>query len=338
VREYPTIAQEAQSESSRFSLLVIAAQSRPTSAGTLGSFKKIFQLLLDVNSDSLKENSRLYPIDYAAMNGNTVAMEMILGRCPELAILVDNENYNLVHRLGYGCSSFQSHPGGIDFIRSFCRMHPQLLRQRTPFGAQPLHETFVSFYSDCDGASFDFVNALCEVDPSLVKEPLITLVDGDNGADNNDDDDDDDDDEDDDDDDGRNFESERKRSLHMALPLHLAIHDIRNNMWSSEHLEPSRILRLFLRLYPEAAIMKDAMGRTPYNIAKEAKLGPQIIRLLLRAAPEQSPRELRELNWAERRMAIFLSFKALSRSPEPTIFAKLRFESRDLLRRVVSYL
>jgi hypothetical protein len=144
-----------------------------------------------------------------------------------------------------------------------------------------------------------------------------------------------DEDDDEDEEDDIHVLSWYRKQADMQLPLHLAVEAIEKRRGNE-----LPIFRLLLRVYPEAANIKDRNGKTPYDIAvkKGYNMNPQVPRLLLRAAPEQRPAKLHELNWAARRMAMFLSFSAITKCPEPTIFAKLRFENRELLKLVVSFL
>jgi hypothetical protein len=101
------------------------------------------------------------------------------------------------------------------------------------------------------------------------------------------------------------------------------------------------IFRLLLRLYPEAAAVEAGEGngkKTPYQLAVEMRLSAYFRRMLLRAAPQLDPMELRRLNWEERRLAIFVAFRAtFSRGPKP-VLARLRLEKRDVLMHILSFL
>ena len=124
----------------------------------------------------------------------------------------------------------------------------------------------------------------------------------------------------------------------MMLPLHLLTHNGYNNPVAfSTDIGYISTLRLLLRLYPEAAGMKDVSGLTPYSFT-EFDENPLFCRLLLRSAPDQDPAILHHLNWKERKMAMFLGLTAVSASPETMIFAKIRFENNDLFCSVVSFL
>jgi hypothetical protein len=73
---------------------------------------------------------------------------------------------------------------------------------------------------------------------------------------------------------------------------------------------------------------------------------PEFVRrILLRANPSAGPAELRELNYAERRMALFLIFSAISKDPPGKSFAtRLRSlavkhgPEMYLIRMIVSFL
>ena len=100
------------------------------------------------------------------------------------------------------------------------------------------------------------------------------------------------------------------------------------------------IFRLFLRLYPAAASTKNAEGRTPYDLAESRFIDDYFLRLLLRADMSINPQELYQLNYQERRMALFISSgKAVFGSTDKiTIWRKLCLENMDMLRQVMSYL
>jgi hypothetical protein len=68
-----------------------------------------------------------------------------------------------------------------------------------------------------------------------------------------------------------------------------------------------------------------------------------VIRLLLLADPRDSPRLLYKLNYAERRMALFLAFSAVPGSAKDSFAIRLRRlkdhdEGMPLLKHVISYL
>ncbi len=84
--------------------------------------------------------------------------------------------------------------------------------------------------------------------------------------------------------------------------------------------------------------MGAAYKKTPCQIAVSNNLPDYYLRLLLRAAPTLDPAELHRLNYAGRRMAMFLAFKAISGTLQVPLLVRLRGESKDLVQRVVSFL
>ena len=124
----------------------------------------------------------------------------------------------------------------------------------------------------------------------------------------------------------------------LALHFFVASNSIRSASPLSEWAD---FFRLMLRWYPEAAGIEAGsswMKGTPYQLAVSRNLDPYYLRLLLRAAPDLNPPELRRLNYAERRMVIFLAFRAITKDLKPLLLARLRFENKDLVKHVVSFL
>jgi hypothetical protein len=124
------------------------------------------------------------------------------------------------------------------------------------------------------------------------------------------------------------------------LPLHFFV-------WSGQLHSASPLsdwadfFRFILSWYPEAAGIEAGNGtckKTPYQLAVDRKVDPYFLRLLLRAAPDLNPAELHRLHWTERRMAMFMAFRAITTEPTPLLLARLRFENKDLVKHVVSFL
>jgi hypothetical protein len=126
-------------------------------------------------------------------------------------------------------------------------------------------------------------------------------------------------------------------------------------------MEASRtegVVRLLLKHHPEAAALcgvvpaddTSATGSC-YDFAVEKGLPKHIRRLLLRAAPDLNRDEYHRLNYTDRRMAMFLAFRAVPKDSSKTDMKKkvknpfisgLRLlgldQERALLRQIVSYL
>jgi hypothetical protein len=124
-------------------------------------------------------------------------------------------------------------------------------------------------------------------------------------------------------------------SLSQQLPLHLLI-EYRSPR--SEISDEGDCLRLFLRLYPASAGIKDGHLKTPYDLAVSKGLSTYFIRMLLAADPTIDPVKRRNLSYTARREGMFLAFTALSSTIGPIVWAKLRHEVKNLLKRVISYL
>jgi hypothetical protein len=119
------------------------------------------------------------------------------------------------------------------------------------------------------------------------------------------------------------------------LPLHLLIE---RYLPIAEVSEEGDCFRLFLRLYPASAGIKDDHSRSPYEMPVAHRRSTYFIRLLLAADPTIDPVRRHDLNFAARRQGMFLAFRALSSNVEPSIWSKIRLKGRDLLQHVISYL
>jgi hypothetical protein len=89
-----------------------------------------------------------------------------------------------------------------------------------------------------------------------------------------------------------------------------------------------------LNLY---AKLKGTLGGS-YRIAVQKNMDVYFLRLLLNAERTIEPERRRDLNHAARKDATFLAYRALTSNQEPSVWTKLRFESRDLLMHAMTYL
>jgi hypothetical protein len=119
------------------------------------------------------------------------------------------------------------------------------------------------------------------------------------------------------------------------LPLHLLL--INKTITSNISVEAD-CFRYLLNLYPAAAGINDVGGDSPYDIAIREQMDIYFIRLLLNADPTIEPDRRHNLNYEARREAMFLAFRAISKDKKASIWAKLRYESQDLLMHTISYL
>jgi ankyrin repeat protein len=118
------------------------------------------------------------------------------------------------------------------------------------------------------------------------------------------------------------------------LPLHVFI-----QMHPDIKLENSceaDCLRFLLNAYSRAVDVEDTHNETPFTLCPAENFFMR--RLLLMKNPDLSPEELRALNYANRRMGIFLAFSAINADGIPNIYSLLRGRDSNLLKIALSYL
>jgi ankyrin repeat protein len=119
------------------------------------------------------------------------------------------------------------------------------------------------------------------------------------------------------------------------LPLHFfAIDEYDEDI--SENDGAADILRFLIKAYPESVDIPDANGCTPFSLCRTDSAFCR--RLFLRAKPSLNYEEYVQLNYAPRKMAMFLSFAAINADGEPSIWCKLRETNIELLKLAVSFL
>jgi ankyrin repeat protein len=156
------------------------------------------------------------------------------------------------------------------------------------------------------------------------------------------------------------------------LPIHrLLLIDYRDELTKNSSSPRADVLQLLLRYYPDSALVENRemieneeivdsenddeeeqerpaeieRRRTPYAIAVDFNMSDYVRRLILRAAPSCDPQKLRRLNYAARRMAMFLAFSAVTSDPSPgaivhTLRGLMAGHGSDmpLLKYVISFL
>jgi ankyrin repeat protein len=183
-------------------------------------------------------------------------------------------------------------------VEYLCNLCPALIHMKTSQGHTPLHRALL-----LQGElNIEAVRVLCNTDALVVRDKCTP--------------------------------ADTTSSLSLQLPLHLLIY----KPLMKEVSDDGDCFRLFLQLYPASAGVKDGHSRSPYDLAVSKGLRVYFIRSLLNADPTIDPVRRHNLNYAARREGLFLAFRALCNSVEPTIWAKLRHEKRELLKRVISYL
>jgi ankyrin repeat protein len=103
---------------------------------------------------------------------------------------------------------------------------------------------------------------------------------------------------------------------YQNLPLHVLMTE---GLFKSPLSVEADMLRYLLRHYPAAVITPagpDDDDLNVYELAVVYKRPDFVRRLLLRSAPELDPNELHRLNYAERRMALFLAHYAITKNDD----------------------
>ena len=259
----------------------------------------ILKRILARHEDALKEAENNYgnlPVHYAAMNCPVYVLKFMLKKYPEAATLVPR-NSNMLHFAVHGCGEDQAAKA-----RLLCTQYPAMMLQRDHQGRTPL------LLSCTEGAGDDrdaTILLLCEAGgreaaSTAILHPKISCdyYDG-------------------------------------QLPLHWLIELNAGALRTKPLGEVADAFRLLLRLYPEAAGTEGGKERektTPYHLSIEKGLPRYYRRLLLRAAPHLNPAELRKLNWAARRLAMYVVTAVAAKTPTSV------FANKDLVRHIVSFL
>ena len=279
--------------------LVVAACRRQKMASALCI--DIMKRILAIHPDAVKElnDAGELPVHIAATCSSIKVMEFLLGLYPESATMVTVEtSENLLHLAAAHSNSSAAK------VRYLCSRYPEFIRQRNNDGNTPLH---IACLFDVSAAKL-----LCKVGGGreLVRVPTA-------------------------------HPTATTHYQNGWLPLHYLMKS-RFYGFPSPLSDAANFFRLMLRWYPEAAGIEagtGAMKKTPYQLALDCiRPDPYYLRLLLRAAPDLNPAELHRLNFAERRMAMFMAFRAVTTGVTPLLLARLRFENKDLVKHVVSFL
>lgn len=265
----------------------------------------VLSLLIRMDSNGVKtidSHGEELPIHRAASKSCVNVVKLLLNAYPEALLKLNFEECNLLH-LALESGSDDDRREKVKYL---CGQCPAFIHQKNAFGNTPLNESLVY--------NFDLksVICLCDIDETVVTDKCTPRADPDDG-----------------DDDDANY-----RRLGQ-LPLHLLI---AFNPPKSELSDEGDCLRLFLRLYPSSAGIKDGYNRSPYDLAVSNNLSAYFLRLLLANDPTIDPVKRCNLNYAARRDGMFLAYRALSINLEPTIWASIRYEDKYLLKYVLSYL
>jgi hypothetical protein len=265
----------------------------------------VLTLFLRKNSEGIKCVYKGWLPIHAGANSSLDMIKFLIRVYPEsLTMVITSENivwegYTFLHLVGKAFNEAFNVTDGNAIVEYLCNLCPALIHMKTSQGKTPLHCALLLQGE----VNVEAVRILCNTDALVVK--------------------------------GKCTSTNTALSTSQQLPLHMLI-DYKPLM--KEVSDEGDCFRLFLQLYPASAGVKDGHSRSPYDLAVSKGLRVYFIRSLLNADPTIDPVRRHNLNYAARREGLFLAFRALCTSFEPTIWAKLRHEKRDLLKRVISYL
>jgi hypothetical protein len=249
-------------------------------------------------------------VQTAARHYTVEVLEFILNHHPKCALELSFCDRNLLHL------TLKDDKNGIDSVEAKVKLltskYPILLQMNDNYGLTPFHK----YLLENRDLKMKIMSILIAVDEQIVAQSGFKL--SDDHVANEDDED-----------------ENQLYNNYLSLPLHLVLKtDI--DIDPSPVSEKADIIRLLIKLYPEGTNGKDIHDKYPYNYAIENVMISYFIRLLLRGNPKYDL--LHNLNYAERRLAMFLAFRAVSRNVTVTIRANLRFENKDLSKKVISFL
>ena len=273
-----------------------------------------FQLCIDImrrihaiHEDAVREvfSKGWLPVHDAARSSTMEVMEFLLGLYPESASVVTTTEVS-DNLLRLAVIDEEDTTAVMEAkVRFLCSRYPAMILQRDDQGGTPLHAAI--YFKNIPA-----VQILCGIGgQEQVSAPFTHPTEANDG-------------------------------YNGWLPLHFLIDRNAKSLRGSLLSKEADCFRLLLRLHPEAAGIEGGVGvgykKTPYQLAVDKNLPLYYLRLLLRAAPNLNPAELHRLNYAERRMAMFLAFRARTFATEPPFLARLRFAKMDLVKHVISFL
>jgi ankyrin repeat protein len=263
----------------------------------------VLSLFLIKDSSGLRsaDSYGYLPIHWAAMYSSIDVLKLLHKVYPESLSMVTTTDANTMLHLAFLNSDDMEI---IQTIQYLCDQCPAFIHQKNNEGRTPLHDSLTdSSSSHTSKWKIKLWIYLCNTNAAVLTDKCTP--------------------------------SDTSNAQFGQIPLHLLI---RNHPPRSNISDEADCLRLFLRLYPTSAGIKDGHLLSPYDMAVSRNLSTYFIRLLLSNDPTIDPVRRHNLNFAARRDGMFLAFRALSANIEPTIWAKIRFTDKNLLDRVISYL
>ena len=266
----------------------------------------IIKLVLAVHKDAVRElcSSGWLPVHRAAECFDLKVVELLLDLYPAAVNAATPNGYSLLR-----FAVDDDDPSrAVSKVQYLCARYPAMMQQRDNDGEVPLHNAT---------GSHMFKTALALYEAGGVEQFKTPIA----------------------------HPTDANYRLNGYLPLHLLISPwgLITPLWSNSVSELADAFRWLLRVCPDAVGIEGGVGaeykKTPYQLAVDGELPDYYLRLLLRAAPTFKPAELHRLNYEQRRMAMFLAFKATAATLQaPFLLARLRVANKDLVQRVVSFL
>jgi hypothetical protein len=265
----------------------------------------IMKMVLSLHKDAVQEvdDCGYLPIHSAATFCDVEVLQFLLGLYPEASNVVTSSGQNLLHLAAHSVTADMA----VSKVRYLCSRYPAMIQQKDRCGQMPVHDV---------SSTRNYKAMLVLYEAGGIEQFTTPIVDS----------------------------APATFSQNGQLTLLRFVHyqSIFSCLGSNLSSEAADTFRWLLRAYPEAAGIEGGVGhgskKTPYQLAVDRRLPAYYRRLLLRAAPTLNPAELHRLNYAERRMAMFLAFKATTATMEVPLLIRLRGESKDLVQRVVSFL
>jgi hypothetical protein len=263
----------------------------------------VLSLFIAKDSTGVKAFRNGYlPIHTAAIYSSLDVLKLLQKAYPESLSMLTNDGNNFLD-LAFstylsGCTYFSGIKDMRDKVQYLCDQCPVFIHQKNNNGLTPLHSYLLKARFDVNS-----VIHLCAADETVVRDKC-TFSNIDN----------------------EHFEQ---------LPLHFLI---AYKAFNSEISGEADCFRLFLSLYPASAGIKDGHLISPYDLAVSGDLSTYFLRMLLAADPTIDPERRHNLNFAARRDGMFLAFRALSSNAKATIWSKIRYEDKNLLKNVIAYL
>ena len=266
------------------------------------------QAIITERPNLLKEKDDLgmLPIHAAAFTADKATLEILIKANPDSVKELTLMNRNLLHIAVSDVTNTSAVV--VEKVSYLCQHHSFMIRHRDLEGFMPVHW---SLLHGLGPISYGVYQAICSIDPFNLKDVVMKPYKAVGGT--------------------REAPSEWQGSL----PLHLLV--ARHPLFDPIS-ENADIMRLFLKIHPLSANIQNYQKVNPYRLIANTPIPSYFKRLLLRAEPSIFPLEMRRLNYEARRMAMFLAFRAVSRLRDPHILIQLRFENRELMKRVILFL